>query len=95
MGPRPFWLLFGAMPKSNTPSAVRFFLHSGKKEWAALGSQYFFLDKKVPKKSMTYSTAALEKDLTCGKSETHCVQTVGLSYCKQGLFPSLRERPLP
>jgi hypothetical protein len=53
-----------------------------------LCSRYFFLDKKVPKKSRTCPPAALEKDLTCGKSETRCAQTVGLSYRKQGLFPS-------
>ena len=58
----------------------------GKKDRATLSSRHSFLDKKVPKKSRTYPAVALEADLTCGKSETHCVQTVGLSYRKQGLF---------
>ena len=51
-------------------------------------SRYFFLDKKVPKKSRAYPPAALEADLAFGKSETRFAQTVGLSCRKQALLPS-------
>ena len=51
-------------------------------------SRYFFLDKKVPKKSRTYPPSALESELAFGKSETRYAQTVGLSYRTQALIPS-------